>query len=174
MIRLKVTATPKTKNLAGTFDGLEHATFALFKKAAASRLTHVINLLRTLPGSVVYPITWTSRRQEIAFYASRGFGRGIGALRTGATAGGWRKRITDKGGGTYEAVIMNNQPGSKFVFGALTANVLKAARPQQRFHKATGWSLASPLIKLEYNGLKGDLAKDYATELKRRASQSLT
>lgn len=38
--------------------------------------------LQTVPGKPNYPIAWTSDRQRRAFFASRGFGRGIPASRS--------------------------------------------------------------------------------------------
>jgi len=170
-VKMKITAKPGNTKAVAAFNDLPDIGFKLFKKLASERLSRVINILKALPGPVVYPILWTTIRQQVAFFASNGFGRGIPTGRTGDTASGWRKRIVDKGGGVFVASITNNKPAAKFVYGALTRNVAKARIPQQRFHSATGWRLASPLVDLEFQGLRQDIKRQFSTEVKRRASQ---
>src|SRR5678815_5400253 len=58
--------------------------------------------LKTVPGKPNYPIRWTSQRQRRAFFASKGFGRGIPASRGNppAVTEGWNAGFipTDDGG----------------------------------------------------------------------------
>lgn len=86
--------------------------------------------LKTVPAKPNYPIRWTSDKQRKAFFASKGFGRGIPASRNTPpdVSEGWEAEFiaTDDGG---ILALDNSVPHWVYVQGALA----------QGFHKDTGW-----------------------------------
>lgn len=86
--------------------------------------------LRIVPGPPIYPIRWTSERQRKAFFASKGFGRGIPAKRGSPPeiTRAWRGEFIPTPDGGIMALI-NDAPGVDFVQGFRA----------QEFHKDTGW-----------------------------------
>lgn len=91
-------------------------------------------------------VKWTSDNQRMAFFASGGFGKGIPYQRSGALADGWTIDVTTEGG-IFTIKIRNPAPGAKFVYGSLAKNPAAARRPQQQFHRDTGWPLAVDIIR---------------------------
>ncbi len=75
-----------------------------------------------------YPLRWKSRRQQRAFFATDGFGRGIPTERTGALLDSYavQTNLTDEGG-VFE--VVNTAPHAPFVIGD----------DQQPFHEDIGW-----------------------------------
>jgi hypothetical protein len=86
--------------------------------------------LRTVPGPPVHPIRWTSLRQQRAYFASKGFGRGIPSKRGSppAVTAGWRGIFIPTSDGGILA-LSNEEPQTDFVQGFRA----------QGFHKDTGW-----------------------------------
>lgn len=86
--------------------------------------------LRRVPGPPIHPIRFDTDRQRRAFFASKGFGRGIPARRGSppAVTQGWNAEFiaTDEGG---IVALSNPEPHMQYVQG------FKA----QGFHKDTGW-----------------------------------
>jgi hypothetical protein len=105
-------------------------------------------LLNSYPGPVRRPIAWASDRQRRAFFATKGFGKGIPTQRTGRVLA-WRlafKADTNKAGGAI--ILENPTPYAKYVFGGFNAQ----GAPQQPFHANTGYPraiVAQPLIFAE-------------------------
>jgi hypothetical protein len=84
--------------------------------------------LKTIPGPPRYPIRWSSERQRKAYFASRGFGRGIPSRRTGEIVGAWQGEfVATSDGGTL--ALINRNPAVQFLQGARV----------QGFHLDTGW-----------------------------------
>ncbi len=84
------------------------------------------------PGTVHYPIEWTSERQRLAFFASNGFGHGIPYQRSGELIKSWHVR-GDYRGGLTAIDIYNDAPQAQYVYGD------EVGRHQQMFHWNTGW-----------------------------------
>jgi hypothetical protein len=86
--------------------------------------------LKTVPGNPIYPIRWTSDKQRKAFFASKGFGRGIPASRHNppTVLEGWGAGFvaTDEGGAVQ---LFNDVPYMRFVQGDRA----------QGFHLDTGY-----------------------------------
>jgi len=82
--------------------------------------------LGQIPGAVVLPIQWTTPLQQRAFFASKGFGKGIPTQRTNAIPEGWKTVISLE---DLQVGYLNDHPGAEFVIGAF----------QQFFHARTGW-----------------------------------
>jgi hypothetical protein len=102
-------------------------------------------LLSTSPGPVKYPIDWTSDDQKWAYKFTRGFGRGIPTTRTGDVLSGWTHRTEIRSDGRDVWIIENKVPYSIYVFGKLNKRLSDAIRPQQQFHRNTGYPLAARL-----------------------------
>lgn len=60
-----------------------------------------------------YPINWDSARQRKAYFASKGFGRGIPYRRSGRYPSGWK--IVQKGSTGY--TVINDSPAAKHISG---------------------------------------------------------
>ena len=124
--------------------------------------------LQQEPGPVSYPIRWTSERQRKAFFATKGFGRGIPYKRTGKLAKAWVVDINFQGLRQFqvfrEQILRdtgNIDPRKKRIAakqppGVTTIitidNPAHAERyvtgiQQQGFHADTGWLYAPPMIE---------------------------
>jgi hypothetical protein len=95
--------------------------------------------LFTAPGPVKYKFRFGTAgnpagadRSRRAFFASRGFGRGIPTRRTGAILKAWAIEITRQGQTTY-ILLTNTDPKAKFVYG------LPPIQQQIIGHARTGW-----------------------------------
>jgi hypothetical protein len=89
-----------------------------------------LRALRTVPGPPIHPIRWTSERQRRAFFASKGFGRGIPARRGSPpdVTAGWRGEFIPTQDGGILALV-NDSEHVDFVQGFRA----------QGFHRDTGW-----------------------------------
>lgn len=84
------------------------------------------------PGDVHYPIEWTSEKQRMAFFASKGFGHGIPYSRTGKLVLAWGAR-TDVRNDVTSIAVYNDAPAATYVYGD------NKGEHQQQFHLNTGW-----------------------------------
>lgn len=84
------------------------------------------------------PIAWTSERQRRAYFATRGFGKGIPYRRTGKLLRSWQ--FVDLQNGIE---VRNNAPYAAFVYGRLG---VRAGAWKQQFHTNTGWITAADVI----------------------------
>jgi len=116
------------------------------QKVAQETEVNLVADLMFVPGKVKYPIQWTTEKQRRAFFATDGFGGGIPTMRTGALADAWEMHFQVQGTG-FNIIVQNNKEASRFIYGSLARNLSQAARFQQRFHKTTGWPLASPIVQ---------------------------
>lgn len=87
-----------------------------------------LRAITTRPGPAVKPIEWSSERQRRAFFATRGFGKGIPTKRTNELLDAWRVTFTKDGEG---GIIALENPISymRFVQGDQV----------QQFHLNTGY-----------------------------------
>jgi len=81
------------------------------------------------PGRPIYPLRWASERQRRAFFATRGFGRGIPTRRSGELLEGWQVIYEEIGEESGAIILTNDDPSVEFVQG-------DRAQP---FHLDTGW-----------------------------------
>jgi len=81
------------------------------------------------PGPVKYPIEWETIKQQRAFFASRGFGRGVPTKRTDKLRTSW-VIVVGTQLRTNLITLNNNRPEAQFVY---------PGPRQQKFHKRTGW-----------------------------------
>jgi hypothetical protein len=89
-----------------------------------------IRALRTVPGPPIHPIRWTNERQRRAYFASKGFGRGVPSRRGSPpeVTAGWRGEFIPTQDGGILALI-NESDHVDFVQGFRA----------QGFHLDTGW-----------------------------------
>lgn len=105
--------------------------FANAMRGQRGRLANrALDSLRRVPGGPVYPIRWTSDKQRRAFFASKGFGRGIPARRGSppAVTEGWETLFIPTEDGGILALV-NPEEHVDYVQGFNA----------QGFHKDTGW-----------------------------------
>lgn len=125
--------------IEGTLDFLEHYQTVFHEELETTHdeiEPYVIQDLEVIPGSVVYPIAWTSERQRRAYFATKGFGHGIPYQRTGRLALAWEFTVEGNG-----VVIRNRNPASPFVYGSLALSNQGAFK--QQMHENTGWQTAA-------------------------------
>lgn len=94
-----------------------------------------VSKLSREPGPPIYPIRWASLRQRRAYFATRGFGRGIPSRRSGALLRNWSADFFgDSEGGVV--TLSNPVPWMRYVQGD---------RPQP-FHLDTGYVQVSEVV----------------------------
>lgn len=109
-------------------EGAEQEMGRFLESTMRGRLQQEVDArLGQSPGPVVYPIQWTTPKQQRAFFATDGFGGGIPTTRTGAILNSWQVIV-----GIPENTIglRNPHPAAQFVIGTF----------QQRFHANTGYA----------------------------------
>lgn len=97
--------------------------------AIAPVLPALATQLQREPGAVSYPVQWTSEKQRRAFFATKGFGKGIPYRRTHQLAQGYRVIYQRVGNSLTQLTVENDAAALRYVKGA----------DQQRMHIATGW-----------------------------------
>ncbi len=103
-------------------------------------LRDVVDLMAPYPGGVKYPFEFATAKSRRAFFATKGFGRGIPTQRTNQLHDSWDVQITDRNATSFVKVV-NLKPYSKFVY----------APRQVPGHFNTGWggefNSAIPLVE---------------------------
>lgn len=127
------------EQVAEAFDKMPGLMGTALKRQATRFKTRIRQRLSVEPGAVKYPIQWTSEKQRRAFFATDGFGRGIGAPRTHALSRGWTVDINFNKLNA-EISTYNKQDYERFVTGA----------DQQGFHANTGWQQSQPIMDDEH------------------------
>lgn len=111
--------------------------------------TEVMPQLRRIPPPHPFQpglFPWTSERQRRAFFASNGFGGGIPTKRTGRIADSWGL-VTSRRGQTVSFTARNRHPAAQYLYGRINLRDRAAAiKPQQRFHRITGWPIAHDIL----------------------------
>lgn len=111
---------------------LMRRTFEQYTRGLAQTL---LKQAQRYPGRVKYPIQWQSKKQRRAFFATNGFGRGIGAKRTGRLKAGWQVKLR-YGSNEGFLTLKNDVKYAWYVSGSA----------QQMFHRNTGWSRVDKLV----------------------------
>lgn len=109
------------------------------------------------PGKPVHPIRWASRKQQRAYFASGGFGKGIPSRRTGKLLAAWRV-VYVPGKEINRLILTNDDPAMPYVQGEFA----------QPFHKDTGWVQVGDVIDdflRETEGVVVGVWKGTASEL---------
>lgn len=103
--------------------------FELCNRTANRNRNALLKDLGRYPGPVRYPIQWKSEKQRRAFFATKGFGKGIPYKRTYTWGDSWHVLVEYLPDGITQIIARNNNPKRQFVTGA----------EQQPFHTNTGW-----------------------------------
>lgn len=126
----------------------------------------MLDKLEADPGPVARPIQWTSVKQRKAYFATNGFGRGIPTKRTNRARRSWKVRDAIKQG-RYQIIIENTVPYAQFLYGSLNMRSLnEAMKPQQRFHRNTGYPLAQPIVKQATEQARAEVKRLVSEETK--------
>jgi len=122
--------------------------------------------LRFTPPKVKYPIQWTSEKQRRAFFATKGFGRGIPTKRTGKLQASW-KIVGKMVNGKYVLAVTNPEAYSPFVVGGINFKSQKQAiQPMQQFHRNTGWQPVQDTVVFWYDTFQELFNKRYEKTLR--------
>lgn len=147
MIRFKmVTETAPIDNALDFLDNINQELEIVGEAVLQEIKPELLDELQDAPPPRKYPgapkIEWTSDLQEQAFFKSDGFGGGIPTRRTNKLIDSWEitGEFMFRG---FSIIVRNTQDWAKFVVGSLAQNIPRAARFQQKFHKNTGWKLAT-------------------------------
>ncbi len=104
-------------------------------------------LLGHAPGPVRHPFKFGSgvnpeadARSRRAFFATKGFGRGIPARRTGDILKAWVVEVTRQGQTNY-IILTNTAPYAKYVYG------MEPFQRQIQGHRKTGWKVDKATLK---------------------------
>jgi hypothetical protein len=164
------TRTKSLDDMQNFLAGIDREIDAIGQGVLQEIKPELMDALQDAPPRRTYPsdytdgkLEWTSPLQGIAYWASDGFGAGIPFERSGKLIDSWVIEGLTRAGG-FDIIVENTNPGSKYVFGSLAKNVAQAARFQQRFHKITGWPLATIDVQ-EWLGVAQSLFID---QLRRR------
>jgi len=87
------------------------------------------------------PYRWQSEKQRRAFFATKGFGRGIPSKRTGSLSRGWQQSVDP-----YRKTLFNRVPYAKYVQGDR----------QQRGHAVDKWRKVGKVIA---DNMKGGMLR---------------
>lgn len=119
---------------------------ALQERKGDQLATRTLARLKTEPGKPNYPIRWTSEKQRRAFFATKGFGRGIPASRSNPSAvlEGWSAGFIPTNDGGILA-ITNDVPHMTFVQGDRA----------QGFHRDTGYVQLDDVIDDGFREMEG-------------------
>lgn len=134
--------------------------------------SQTLNRLQQEPGPVKYPIRWTSERQRRAYFATKGFGRGIPTRRTHELSQSWDVMIAIDQITRYEqfkVALLDFM--TKFGVGSTPtpppASIwVSVSNPvdyeqyvtgihQQGFHQDTGWYQSVKVIDSAFQQLEG-------------------
>lgn len=108
-------------------------------------LPSFIEDLKTKPGKAITmtPDEWTSPAQYKAHLYTRNWGWGIPYRRDDkGTSESWEGSVSTSAN-SLEIRVENTDPDAKYVFGGFDDD---SGKPQQSFHRKTGWRLARPLV----------------------------
>lgn len=92
------------------------------------------------PGPVVHPFAFSTPKSRRAFFATNGFGRGLGAPRTNNLANSWTVRIDRRSRDEFLRIV-NTASYAGYVYGP--GNPLATFR-QVPGHRVTGWGANLP------------------------------
>lgn len=119
---------------------------ALYRKRIDTLAKKTLQQLQRTPPKVKRPIEWTSRKQQRAYFASRGFGKGIPTIRTGKLQDGW-KVINESDFTEGLFTVYNDSTVRDYFTGAIVYyEEFVTGVSQQRFHRNTGWIRSQDIL----------------------------
>lgn len=92
--------------------------------------------IATYPGAVSRPFAFATARSRRAYFATRGFGKGIPYRRTGALGKGWKVKLDRRRNEGFLSVA-NDVPYAGYVYGSGLFSL--GSFRQVPGHKNTGW-----------------------------------
>ena len=133
-IKLPDNLLKSIKTLPATSYKMMHVEMEKTVKPAVQR--EVTDLVATYPGPVQYPFEFGTAKSRRAFFATKGFGRGIPTVRTGELGRSWlvRYRFAQTIG---TLILENTDPAAKYVYG-------NKGQRQIPGHFKTGWGRDLP------------------------------
>lgn len=155
MIRSTLTVTDNVGDIGAFLDGYRDTAAQIFVDTVEAIRPQALQALGITPPPVKHPIEWTSRKQQMAYYATDGFGAGIPFVRAtygpGNVQQSWYMKAQINGvdvsskttivglpsDAALNVQIGNKSPASKYVYGSLAKS--NPGRFQQKFHINTGW-----------------------------------
>lgn len=149
-----ITIEPKQDILEALAEQMQKTPALLntaLKRQVGKFKSRTLGRLRVEPASPQYPIRWKSEKQRRAFWASDGFGRGIGAPRTHELSQGWKVEMS--GSDFFSLAVYNEKDYTRFVEGD----------DKQPFHFDTGWLDAAPILVDEEERFEDALIETYFT-----------
>lgn len=111
--------------------------------------------LQRVPGAPHYPIQFTTDKQRRAFFATKGFGRGIPASRSSppAVTEAWKAEfIPTRDGGIV--ALTNADPAMEFIQGARA----------QGYHQITGWTQVDDVEQQAFSEMQGIAIEEWFIE----------
>lgn len=136
---------PITKAIARVIENLEKRSLQAFQRGMIAQGERVAKLalaeLKRVPGEPHYPIQFTTVKQRRAFFATKGFGRGIPASRNrppNVTEAWGAEFVPTRDGGIV--ALTNDSPHMEFVQGARA----------QGFHQITGWTQVDDVEQMAF------------------------
>jgi hypothetical protein len=150
-----IRATSKTDlapldSLIGFLDNHDEVVRDVGQRVYDEWKPQLLDALQQTPGSVKYPVEWTSEKQRRAYFATNGFGAGIPFQRNGDISNAWEV-IDLSVGGNFGILVRNTNPASKFLYGSLARDKMAAMRWRQKFHQNTGWIFARDIVYLYFD-----------------------
>jgi hypothetical protein len=155
-VGIKATFNPLVKRPIGRFISRFHEeTVSVFEDVYPPIRQEMLVDLRYIPNRRFWTQEdWASRKQQIAFHATNGFGGGIPHQRSGRLPAGWQvdAQVT---GTTISAEVKNTEPGAPYVYGSLSK--ANPGKYQARGHIKTGWPQGYEVVTFWLNALKEDV-----------------
>lgn len=104
-------------------------TLGAVQHAVTPVVDEMLPYLQREPGGVSYPIQWSTEKQRRAFFATKGFGKGIPTRRSHLLSRNYKIVWIGNATDTARLEVQNPATYWRYVKGP----------EQQRFHQNTGW-----------------------------------
>ena len=118
----------------------------LYRARIVAIQDRTLRRLQTPAPPVKYPIQWKTAKQRRAYFATKGFGKGIPTRRTGALQKGWKAIIE---GDIREGLftVYNDAVTRDYFTGAIVYyEQFVTGVNQQPFHRATGYTPSQDIL----------------------------
>lgn len=119
-------------------------------------------ILKRAGKRIAYPVHWDSEKQRRAFFATKGFGKGIPYQRTGQYNAGWRIRRNPRPARATEGYsLINEVPHAKHVGGNAYGEM------QSRIHRGR-WARVRDVVEQSTRGLREDVERHVGMVARRK------
>jgi len=134
------------------------------RRSLSDASIEVVQIMRRSGLSVKYPVKWDSEKQRRAFFATKGFGKGIPYKRDGGYEEAWKNESIANG-------FMMSNIGHKAVFlaGTASGNSIggKVTRTGQSHIHEGRWLLVNPIVKAVVSRLPQTILDAFHIEFNR-------